>query len=279
MQPRFLAALLAGASLPSLCPAQLPQTMTISTDQPTYRLGQVANTLVEGTPGRYAVVGVSETPSPTTLSGVGSFCFDPLAPDTFLFGLGVLPPIGGIMICDPIPCTQAMIGRIFYIQGVEMELPTRTIVGISNCHTVDLVDGDCAGVCDGGVVVLGLQTEFLNVTNDTVQISLSAIGASATLVGTLNVSWDFNNPPALPIANANGSVILTKVERVGTTVTVRYEVDAAAAGFEKHFPITKFSAAIDADLHQELIDVSCAQPIDVGSLFGDFVITLLIDKN
>ena len=277
MRLRILAALLAGASTP--CLAQLPQTMTISTDQPTYRVGQIPNVLFEGTPGRFGIVGVAESASPTFLPKIGSFCFDPAAPTTWILGLGIFPPAGEILVCDPIPCSQAMVGRSFYLQGVEMELPSRNIVGISNCRTVDLVDGDCEGVCDGGVVIVGLQTEFTNVTSDTVQIALSATGASATLVGALNVTWDFNNPPALPIANASGSVILTKVERVGTTVTIRYEVDAAAAGFSKHFPITKFSAAIDADLHQELIDVSCNQPIDVGSLFGDFVITKLIDVN
>ncbi len=256
--------------------------ITLSISQPTYEIGQTIFLEISGTPGASAFLGIAENKQTTTVPGIGDLCIDPSDPSFLLIGFPSLPPTGTVVLCDGVPCDPSLAGLQAFVQAVQIS--SGQVDGISNCVEVELVDGDCTDECDGGIVILGVQTTLTNLDGATGSLQMSGQAHNkADAIGELTVNnVDLNALPALPISNADGSVKLVKLEWDGDSLLVRWELDASnyvgspgRAG--KMSNETNFSTSFGNAAALEQIHTSCSQPLPVGMVFGEYVVTRLID--
>jgi hypothetical protein len=198
-----------------------------------------------------------------------------------VYNFGVLPEDGLFVRLDQIPCFTDFGNLDVFLQVVGKDLTTG-VFAKSNPVTLTIVEGDCDSECEGGIVVLGLQIEIPGFTPgvDTLEINIHK-GNNDGVPGELQASFaeviDLTQSVSLPLSNLTGSLVVQLLEIDGTDLTIRFETDAVLAGLSKLNANTYIELSFGGTSYIETIHTSCSQPIAVGQMFGNFIITNLID--
>lgn len=277
---RFLAATLV-ALVVVASGGQADAQVTLTANQPAFEVSQLLSITLQGPPDANVWLLVDILPGPFVVPNLGTFCVA-FSPYYFVVPLGPLPASGEVNLSESFSCRTA------YVYGQEVYLQAVSVVGttkqISNCLHIAEMPGDCSDDCLGGVQEVGLQVALEGVPmTGNLYINAVKTAGDPFMYGPLDIPLDLATAATgvleTPILNASGSVAVSMLELDGTTLTVRFFINAPAAGPSNLAGITVFRTCFGGVEKWVEIDTSCAQPLFVGQAYGDFSVIKVLDLN
>jgi len=269
-----LAVALFVATLSSPASAQV----TIESDQPAYEVSQLLTVKISGPPGAQTFLLVDVLPGPFVFPfGTIWIGFSPVF---FVVNLGPMPAAGSMTVHESFSCRTAM------TYGTEIYLQAICVVGgvkqVSNGLHFAEMGGDCNDDCVGGVAEIGLQVPLENVPQTgTLHIDAHKLNGAQHHYGPLDAPLDLATDATgildVPLVSPNGGVAVSMLEWDGSTLLVRFFVDAPAAGYSALGGNCEFTISFGGVQKTVVIHTSCSQPLYVGQVFGDFTVIKLID--
>jgi len=274
---RFSIPLAVALVLSSLGGASSAQ-VTLEADQPAYEVSQLLTVTISGPPGAPTYLLVDVLPGPLVFPfGTIEIGFSPLF---FMVNLGPMPAAGFMSLHEAFSCRTAQTyGTEIYMQAICI---VNGLKVLSNGLHFAEMGGDCNDDCIGGVAVLGLQVPLEGVTETGVlHIGAKKLNGFQHEYGPLDVPLDLVTDAtgilAVPLVSPNGGIAVSMLEWDGSTLLVRFFVDAPAAGHEKLGGNTEFTISFGGVSKTVVIHTSCSQPLYVGQVHGDFTVIKLID--
>ena len=252
--------------------------VTIEADQPAYEVSQLLTVNISGPPGAPTFLLVDVLPGPVVFPfGTIWIGFSPVY---FVVNLGPMPASGSMSVHENFSCRTAD------VYGVEVYLQAICVVGgvkqLSNGLHIGEMPGDCNDDCVGGVAVLGLQVALENVPQ-TGLLHIDAHKVNGTqhhygpLDAPLDLAVDATGILDVPLLGNNGGVAVSMLEWDGSTLLVRFFIDAPAAGYTALGGNCEFTISFGGVQKTVVIHTSCSQPLYVGQKYGDFTVVKLID--
>lgn len=254
--------------------------ITLEADQPAYEVTQQLTVKITAPPGAHVFLLVDVLPGPVNFP-IGELKIG-FSPVWFGIDLGIMPASGVISAHEAFSCRTA------YTYGTEVYL--QAICGFNGVKTLSNglhlaeMPGDCTDECTASVVEIGLQ-----VTLDDVPASGSLFvnawkgGADATQNYGPPIDIMFNVADVAtgilpePISNSTGSLVVSMLELNGNDLTIRFFVNAQAAGFPSLQETTYFAISYDSSKTLAGTRTDCSVPIKVGDEFGKFTVIKIID--
>jgi hypothetical protein len=269
-----LAVALFVATLASAGAAQV----TIEADQPAYEVSQLLTVTISGPPGAPTFLLVDILPGPFVFPfGTIWIGFSPVF---FVVNLGPMPASGSMSLHESFSCRTAN------TYGTEVYLQAICVVGgvkqVSNGLHIGEMPGDCNDDCIGGVAVIGLQVALENVPQTgALHIDATKLNGFQHHYGPLDAPLDLATDATglldTPLLGNNGGVAVSMLEWDGSTLVVRFFIDAPAAGHASLGGNTEFTISFGGVQKTVVIHTSCSQPLYVGQVYGDFTVVKLID--
>ena len=272
--PRLFAPLLAVFLLAGAASAQV----TIETDQPAYEVSQLLSVTITGPPGAPTFLLVDVWPGPVVFPfGTIHIGFSPIY---FVVSLGPMPLSGTMSLHEGFSCRTAFnYGTEVYLQAICVVAGVKQL---SNGLHIAEMPGDCNDDCIGGVAEIGLQVALEGVPQ-TGDLHVTAVKQNGfqheygPLDATLDLATDATGILATPLISPNGAAAVSMLEWDGSTLVVRFFIDAPDAGHIKLGGNTLFTISFGGVEKSVLIHTSCSQPLYVGQTYGDFTVIKLID--
>lgn len=256
------------------------QELTIFTDKPAYEVAQFVTLTVQGPPGAPVTILIDVDDGPTFVPGFGEFALS-FTPAFLMADLGVIPPSGEFDLTIPFLCRFApILGFEIYLQAVAFGGPEPIL---SNPWHFTQSPGDCSDECVAGIEQMAVQTTFHNVpATGKLEIQVKRPNGQQTVYGTFDMDLvlaaDATGVLDVPLVNADGSIVVSILEQKGSSLAVRFCVDAKINGKNEKLQggNTRFSATFAGTNKTQEIHTSCSQPLAVGDVFGDYIVTKLI---
>ena len=274
---RFSLPLAAALVLSSLAGTSSAQ-VTLESDQPAYEISQLLTIKISGPPGAPTFLLVDVIPGPIVFPfGTIEVGFSPLF---FVVNLGAMPASGSMTLHEAFSCrTVQTYGTEVYMQAICV---VNGVKVLSNGLHFAEMGGDCNDDCIGGVAEIGFQVPLEGVP-ETGVLHISALKQNGfpheygPFDVPLDLFTDATGILAVPLESPNGGIIVSMLEWDGSTLLVRFFVDAPAAGHVKLGGNTKFTISFGGVEKSVVIHTSCSQPLFVGQVYGDFTVIKLID--
>jgi hypothetical protein len=193
-----------------------------------------------------------------------------------------MPASGVISAHEAFSCRTAHIyGDEVYLQAMSGFNGVKTL---SNGLHLAEMPGDCTDVCTDSVVEIGLQVDlddpppsgslFVNAWKGG-DPNGQTYGPPIDIMFSLaDVATGILHPP---ITNSTGSIAVSMLELNGTTLSIRFFVNAPLAGFPSLEDTTYFAISFDHSKTLAGTKTDCSVPIKVGDKFGKFTVVKIID--
>lgn len=256
--------------------------LTLTTDQPAYEVAQTITLTITGPVGASTTLLIDLDDGPTFVPGYGEFALG-FSPFFLMADLGPIPASGEIVLSIPLLCRFAPpLGIEVYLQAVAFDGGAPIL---SNPWHFAESPGDCDNVCESGIEQMGVQTTFANVpATGKLSVSVSRPNGQQTVYGTLDVNLDLAVDATgvldVPLVNGDSSITVSMLEMSGSSLTVRFCLDATVTpGKKLQGGETTFAAAFEGTSEVQQIHTSCSIPLAVGDVHGNLTITKLVFKD
>ncbi|MFG0316310.1 MAG: hypothetical protein ACF8XB_03485 [Planctomycetota bacterium JB042] len=277
LRPSLLSAALAGAAF---LPTAQADELTVFTDKPAYEVAQTVTLTVEGPPGAPVTILIDVDDGPTFVPGYGEFAIG-FTPAFLMADLGTLDGEGKIVLSIPFLCRFApVLGYEVYIQAVAFPGGAPLL---SNPWHFTQSAGDCSDECVAGIEQMGVQTLFEDVpSTGELVVKVERPNGQKDVYGFYQEQLDLDTDALgvldVPLENADGSIVVPILERIGDDLSVRICIDASVNGKNGKLQggETRFTISYAGQTASEEIHTSCSLPLAGGDVFGDLVVTKLL---
>jgi hypothetical protein len=276
----MIAVLVAALAFVPVLGSRTAAQVTLTADQPAYEVTQLLTVTIQGPPGAQTFLFVD------ILGGAKTFPIGTIeigfSPVWFVALLGPMPASGSMSVHEAFSCrTTNIYGNEIYLHAI---CASPGLKQFSNPLHFAEMKGDCTDECTDSVIELGLQVELQDVppsgilwinawkAGDTSQnygpaFEIPIFDLAAMATGVLDV----------PLSNSSGSIVVSMLDLVGTSLHVRYFVNAQLAGYPSLEGATLFTMHYDGVSARGEITTDCTSPIKVGDEFGKFTVVKVVD--
>ena len=211
---------------------------------------------------------------PVVLPILGQVCL-PFSPGLAVVA-GVFPATGEIEIPVSIPNDPGLTDGILCCLFIDVNLALPENIDISNRICM------CPGFgCEDKIQELELSTTLTYTGPFPVAVTATARknDEDDDLIGSTTTQFDPNAPATFPVSD-DDAMTIENITRLGDEITVIARIDASDFGNSGRLSAnTYFDVTVGDVCNVETIHTSCSQPIGLGFVFDEFLITDLVDPS